>query len=245
MKLFVRETGNPKGPTVVLLHAFPMSGGMWEPQVQALSDFRVLIPDLRGFGGSSLTAPWLLEHAAADVLESVPGKVVFVGLSMGGYVALQIAATAPDRVAGLVLCDTRAEADANENKAKRAAAIDFVRNAGVDSFLSPFLKDAVYDKKAEPFLRSVAAKSSPEAVMAALAALAARPDHTPNLGKITAPTAILVGSQDKITPLPLSETMRSKIPGAELHIIPDAGHFSNAENPAAFNERLVSFLKRL
>lgn len=245
MKLFVRETGNPKGPTVVLLHAFPMSGAMWEPQVQALSGFRVLIPDLRGFGGSALTAPWLIEHAAADVLESVPGKAVFVGLSMGGYVALQIAATAPDRVAGLVLCDTRAEADANENKAKRAAAIDYVRNAGVDAFLTPFLKDAVHDKKAEPFLRSVAAKSSPEAVMAALAALAARPDQTPNLGKITAPTCVLLGSQDKITPLPLSETMKSRIPGAELHLIPDAGHFSNAENPAAFNERLLSFLKRL
>lgn len=81
--------------------------------------------------------------------------------------------------------------------------------------------------------------------MAALAALAARPDAVPALPKITAPTAVLVGSQDKITPLPLSETMRSRIPGAELHIISGAGHFSNAENPAAFNERLLSFLKRL
>jgi 3-oxoadipate enol-lactonase len=81
--------------------------------------------------------------------------------------------------------------------------------------------------------------------MAALAALAARPDAVPGLAKILVPTAIIVGSQDKITPLPLSEAMRSRIPGAELHIIPDAGHFTNAENPAAFNERLVSFLKRL
>lgn len=245
MKLSLREAGDPKGLPVVLLHAFPMSGAMWEPQLEALEGFRVLIPDLRGFGGTPLTSPWMMEHAAADVLESFSGKAAFVGLSMGGYVALQIAAAAPERVAGLVLCDTRAEPDANENKAKRAAAIDFVRKNGVEPFLGPFLKDAVANPKAMDFLKGVAAKSSPEAVMAALAALAARPDAVPGLSKITAPTAVLVGSQDKITPLPLSEAMRSRIPGAELHIIPDAGHFTNAENPAAFNERLVSFLKRL
>ncbi|MEQ1918974.1 MAG: alpha/beta hydrolase [Elusimicrobiota bacterium] len=245
MKLSVREWGNPKGPAVVLLHAFPMSGAMWEPQISALRDFRVLIPDLRGFGGTPVTSPWLIEHAAADVLESFEGKAAIVGLSMGGYVALQIAASAPDRVLGLVLCDTRAEPDANENKLKRAAAIDFVRKNGVEPFLGPFLKDAVVNQKAASFLHGVAAQSTPEAVMAALAALAARPDAVPGLAKILVPTAIIVGSQDKITPLPLSEAMRSRIPGAELHIIPDAGHFTNAENPAAFNERLVSFLKRL
>jgi 3-oxoadipate enol-lactonase len=245
MKLSVREWGDPKGLPVVLLHAFPMSGAMWEPQISALKDYRVLIPDLRGFGGTPLAAPWLIEHAAADVLESFEGKAVFVGLSMGGYVALQIASSAPERVAGLVLCDTRAEPDANENKDKRAAAIDFVRKNGVEPFLGPFLKDAISNLRASSFLHGVAAKSSPESVMAALAALAARPDAVPGLSKITAPTAVLVGSQDKITPLPLSEAMRSRIPGAELHIIPDAGHFTNAENPAAFNERLLSFLKRL
>jgi len=245
VKLALREAGDPKGLPVVLLHAFPMSGAMWEPQLSALKTFRVLMPDLRGFGATPLTSPWLIEHAAADILETIPGPAVFVGLSMGGYVALQIAASAPERVKALVLCDTRAEPDANENKAKRAAAIDFVRKNGVEAFLGPFLKDAVVNQAAMDLLRGVAAKASSEAVMAALAALAARPDAVPGLSKITAPTAIFVGSQDKITPLPLSETMRSRIPGAELHVIPDAGHFSNAENPAVFNERLVSFLKRL
>jgi non-heme chloroperoxidase len=245
MKLALREAGDPKDLTVVLIHAFPMSGAMWEPQLPALKDFHVLIPDLRGFGATPLSAPWLIEHAAADVLESFEGPAVFVGLSMGGYVALQIAAAAPERVKALVLCDTRAEPDANENKIKRAAAIDFVRKNGVEPFLGPFLKDAVANQSAMPFLRGVAAKSSPEAVMAALAALAARPDAVPGLSKIKVPTAVLIGSQDKITPLPHAQTMVTRIPGAELHIVPDSGHFSNAENPAAFNVSLVSFLKRL
>lgn len=245
MKLTVRESGDPKGLPVVLLHAFPMSSAMWEPQFDALKGFRVLAPDLRGFGGTPLVAPWFVEHAVDDVLESVPEKCVFVGLSMGGYVALRLAEKAPARVKALVLCDTRAEADANENKVKRAAAVDFVRSKGVEAFLTPFLADAVVDPKAAAFLRGVAAKSSPEAVTAALAALAARGDMVGSLAQIKVPTCVIVGSQDKITPLPLSELMRSRIPGAELHLIPDAGHFSNAENPAAFNERLVSFLKRL
>ena len=246
MRLNVLEAGSPSGPVVVLLHAFPMSGEMWRPQLEALKDFRVLIPDLRGFGKTPLVGPWLIEHAAADVLETIPAvKAAFVGLSMGGYVALQIAASAPDRASALALCDTRAEPDANENKAKRAGAIELVRAKGVSAFLDPFFKDAVSNQKALPMLRGVAEKASPEAVMHALSALAARPDSVPGLSKIKVPTAILVGSQDKVTPLPLSEAMRSKIPGAELHVIPDAGHFSNAENPDAFNERLLGFLKRL
>jgi pimeloyl-ACP methyl ester carboxylesterase len=251
MKLSVRESGDPKGLPVVLLHAFPMSSAMWEPQLEALKAFRVLAPDLRGFGGTPLTRPWFIEHAVDDVLESVPEKCVYVGLSMGGYVALRLAEKAPARVKALVLADTRAEADGNEAKIKRAAAVDFVRARGVAAFAAPFFQDALAPAtltgkpKVVEFLKGIAAASTPEAVMGALAALAARGDMTAALPQIKAPACVLVGSQDKITPLPLAEVLRTRIPGAELHLIPDAGHFSNVENPAVFNERLVSFLKRL
>ncbi len=254
MKLSVREFGDPKGRPVVLLHAFPMSSAMWEPQLDALKSFRVLAPDLRGFGATPLVAPWFLEHAVDDLLETLDGlgvaKAVLVGLSMGGYVALRFVEKHPALVRGLALCDTRAEPDANENKVKRAAAVDFVRKNGVAPFVAPFLADSLAPStltgapKTVAFLKGVAEKSSPDAVMAALGALAARADMTGALSGIKVPTAVLVGSQDKITPLPLSEVLRTRIPGAELHLIPDAGHFSNAENPAVFNERLLSFLAR-
>lgn len=255
MKLSFREAGDPKGLPVVLLHAFPMSSAMWEPQFAALSAYRVLAPDLRGFGGTPLSAPWFVEHAVDDVFETMTAagieKAVLVGLSMGGYVALRAVEKAPARVKALVLCDTRAEADANENKIKRAAAVDFVKSKGVAAFVDPFLADALSVKtktenpKAVEFLKGVAGKSSPDDVAAALGALASRGDMTAALPNIKVPTCVLVGSQDKITPLPLSETMRTRIPGAELHLIPDAGHFSNVENPGVFNERLLSFLSRL
>jgi len=255
MKLFALDAGKPDGPAVVLLHAFPMSGRMWEPQLEALPEYRVIVPDMRGFGKSPSMFPWLMEHAVDDLLQTLTElgveQAALVGLSMGGYVALRAVERDPRRWRGLVLCDTRAEADANEAKVKRAAAMELVRDKGVPAFLDPFLKDALAPAtlggkpKVVEFLRGVASRATPEAVMAALAALAARPDMTASLSSIKCPTAVLVGSQDKITPLPLSEAMRSKIPGAELHVIPDAGHFSSAENPAAFNERLLGFLKRL
>jgi pimeloyl-ACP methyl ester carboxylesterase len=255
MKLAVRESGDPKGLPVVLLHAFPLSGAMWEPQKDALKSFRVLAVDLRGFGGTPLAAPWFVEHAVDDVFETMSSlaveKAVLAGSSMGGYAALRAVEKYPSRVKALVLCDTRAEADANENKIKRAAAVDFVRAHGVAAFARPFLNDALAPKtlsekpKVVEFLRGLAEGASPESVMAALAALAARADMTAALPKIAAPTCVVVGSQDKITPLALSESMRSRIPGAELHVVPDAGHFPNVENPAAFNERLAAFLRRL
>ena len=255
MKLAARESGDARGPAVVLLHAFPMSSAMWEPQLEALKAYRVILPDFRGFGDTPFSAPWFIEHAVDDLFETLSSlgveKPVLVGLSMGGYVALRAVEKNPSRVRALVLCDTRAEADANENKIKRAAAVDFIRARGVAPFLEPFLNDALAPMtktdrpKVVEFLRSAALKSSPEAVMAALAALASRGDMTLALPAIKMPTAVFLGSQDKVTPLPLAEAMRARIPGAELHLIPDAGHFSNAENPEAFNERLVSFLKRL
>ncbi len=255
MKLAVRESGSTKGLPIVLIHAFPLSAQMWEPQAKALESYRVLAPDLRGFGDTPLAPPWFIEHAVDDLAQTLSAlgveSAIVAGLSMGGYVALRFAEKYPGRVRALVLCDTRAEADANANKVKRAAAVDVVRRDGVGAFVGPFLKDALapstWNHRPEivSFLRGIAEKASAEAVMAALAALAARGDMTGSLSAIKVPTLILVGEQDKITPPALSEAMTARISGSQLKVIPDAGHFSNVENPAAFNEALAGFLRRV
>ena len=125
MRLALRESGVPTGPPVVFLHAFPLASGMWEPQREAMKSFRVLAPDMRGFGKTPLVAPFLIEHMVDDVLETLDGlgvpQAVFVGNSMGGYVALRLAEKAPQRVRALVLCDSRAEADGNEVLARLTA----------------------------------------------------------------------------------------------------------------------------
>lgn len=255
MKLSVRESGVPTGLPVVLLHAFPLSGAMWEPQRPALKEFRVLALDMRGFGGTPLVAPFLVEHMVDDVLETLDAlgveKAVFLGNSMGGYAALRLAEKAPARVLALVLCDSRAEADGNEARIKRAAAIESVRTRGLDAFAEPFLKGALapqtwtHSPMAVDFLRRMIVKASADAVMNALMALAARTETLPALSSFRFPVLILVGSHDQLTPLACSETMRGRITGSQLHIIPDAGHFPSVENPSVFNDRVVSFLKRL
>lgn len=255
MRLSSRESGVPAGLPVVFLHAFPLSSEMWEPQRKALKEFRVLALDMRGFGNTSLVAPFLIEHMVDDVLETLDAcgveKAVFLGNSMGGYVALRLAEKAPGRVKALVLADSRAEADSNEARLKRAAAIESVRTRGMSAFAEPFLKGALAPQTwsrspmAVDFLRQMIVKASPEAVMNALTALAARTETLPALSDFRFPALILVGSHDQLTPLACSETMRGRIAGSELHIIPDAGHFPSVENPAVFNDRLLSFLKRL
>jgi len=255
MRLALHESGVPTGMPLVFLHAFPLSAGMWRPQREALKGFRVLALDMRGFGSTPLAAPFLIEHMVDDVLETLDAcgvdKAVFIGNSMGGYVALRLAEKAPGRVRALVLSDSRAEADSNEARIKRAAAIESVRTEGMAAFAEPFLKGAlapqtpVKSPMAVDFLRQMIVKASPEAVMNALVALAARTETLPALSSFRFPTLILVGSHDQLTPLSCSETMRGRISGSEMHIIPDAGHFPSVENPAVFNERLLSFLKRL
>lgn len=252
MKLACDEFGDPQGAPVVLLHAFPMSAEMWRPQRDALKNFRAVAPNFRGFGGTPLSAPWFIENAVDDVFETLDAleikSAAFAGLSMGGYVAMRAAQKFPQRVARLILCDTRAEADTNEAKLKRAGGVELVRAKGSAAFVETFLRDALSPqtqaggREAADFLKKTASAASPEAIMSALAALAARLDMTEALSKISVPTLIMVGARDKITPLPLSEAMRARIPGAQLSVIEGAGHFSNAENPAAFNERLLKFL---
>jgi pimeloyl-ACP methyl ester carboxylesterase len=255
MILSYRESGDPKGQPVVLLHAFPMSSAMWRPQLDALKPFRVIALNLRGFGSTPLVAPWFVEHTVDDLFETLSSlsiqKAVLVGLSMGGYVALRALEKNPSCAKALVLCDTRPEGDTNENKVRRAGSVDSIRARGVGPFLEQFLNDALAPNtktekpKVFDFLKSTGARSSPDSVLAALSALAARGDMTASLAGIKVPTAILVGAHDKIAPQATAEAMRSRIPGAVLHVIPNAGHFSNAENPEAFNEALVAFLSRL
>jgi len=255
MKLHVRESGVPTGLPVILLHAFPLSGEMWQPQREALRTFRVLAPDMRGFGRSPLVAPFLIEHMVDDILETLDGlgvkKAVFVGNSMGGYVALRLAEKAPERVRALILCDTRAEADGNEAKLKRAATIELVRTKGLSAFAEPFLQGALAPRTlsgspmAVEFLRQMILRAQPEAVMNALLALASRTETLPSLSSFRFPTLILVGSLDSLTPLACSETLRGRIVGSELQIIPDAGHFPSVENSKAFDGAVSAFLAQL
>jgi 3-oxoadipate enol-lactonase len=246
------------GPAVVLLHAFPLSRAMWRPQVEALqNDYRVIAPDLRGFGGSrAFAGAPSVETMADDVAAlldelKVAGPLVLGGLSMGGYVALAFARRHPARLRGLVLADTKADADDAEGRANRDRLIAFAENntarAVIDQMLPKLLGADTTARRPEVVeeARSIASRQTAAGIVGALKALRDRPDANPGLGAIAVPALVLVGRDDALTPPAKSEELAARIPNARLVVLDWAGHLSNLEQPDRFNAALRSFLQSL
>ena len=246
------------GLPVVLLHAFPLSRALWRPQREALKDtYRVLTPDLRGFGGTSpFDGPPSVERMADDVAALLDAlkinvPVVLGGLSMGGYVALAFARRHAGRLRGLILADTKAEADTPEAKANRDKMIAFAgANAPgqvADQMLPKLLGDTTRAERpavAEE-VKALASAQTPAGIIDGLRALRDRPDATPGLGRIAVPTLVVVGGEDTLTPPDVARTLAAGIPGARLVVIEGAGHLANLERPETFNDALRSFLETL
>jgi 3-oxoadipate enol-lactonase len=249
--------GPASGIPVVFIHAFPMNKGMWAPQVDILkSDFRVLTYDVRGHGLSDVgSGQYTIEYCVDDLIGLLDHlnlkKVVVVGLSMGGYIALRALERNPEYFRGAVLCNTRSEADTNEAKIKRSNDAKVVMVLGIRKFAEFFLPKAFRERTftTNPaivtFAKNLIENNLPAGIAGMLIALAARTDMTPSLDKIKLPVLLIAGQYDELTPPVLLASMRDKIPGAVLQIIPDAAHYSNLENSDAFNTSLIDFLQTL
>ena len=244
----------------VLLHAFPLGAGMWEPQMRAiLPGWRLITIDLRGFGGSTDAPDSIgavsMDDYAADVIDllaelSVPTAAI-VGLSMGGYVALALMRTAPELVTALVLADTRAGADTPEGRANRRnmlALVDREGPQGVAREMMPKLLGKTSrdtNPSLEPTVRKLIKQQSPVAIRGAILRMMHRPDSAPVLASVAVPTLVIVGEEDELTPVAESRRIAEAIPGSQLVILPRAGHLSNLEQPEAFNLALSGFLGTL
>ena len=253
MVLSVDDIGS--GQPLVLLHAFPLSRQMWQPQREALADIcRLITPDLPGFGDSPLLgdAPTVdgMADAVAETLDSLglTGPVVLGGLSMGGYVALAFARKYPHRLSGLLLADTRAEPDDDTAKANRDKMIGVAEtspaSAVIEQMLPKLLGPTTHATRPEVVerVRAIGSAQRPAGIVAALEGLRDRPDSRPLLGALRVPTLILVGGEDALTPPALSEGMAKGIAGAKLVVLDGAGHLSNLEQPAAFNDAVRKFV---
>lgn len=244
-----------EGLPVVLLHGFPFSSRMWTRQVAALApSHRVITPDFRGFGGSGGTPSSV--QALADDLQALVEHLelppfVLGGFSLGGYVAFRYLAAHADRIKALMLLDTRAEPDAADAKARRYAGIDRIRSEGPDGFLGDFatlvVSPTTIDSRSEILgqVRQLMESERVESLTAGLKAIAERPDSMPLLAKIRVPTLIVVGEDDKATPVDSARKMHESIPGSRLVIIPEAGHMTPVEQPDQFNKALREFLAKV
>jgi pimeloyl-ACP methyl ester carboxylesterase len=236
---------------VVLLHAFPLSATMWEAELSALGSRPVLAPHFPGFGGRPPGAPELDEFAGIvgqDMDAAGIPEAVVVGLSMGGYVALRLHALWPQRVAGLVLADTRAGCDDEAGRARRTDQAARARREGVgwlgDALLPALLGQTTLRERPAVVgaVKRMMAQASPEGVARALEAMRGRPDSTPALGDIGVPVLALVGEEDTLTPVDEARRIAEGVPNGRLVVIPRAGHLSNLEAPGTFHEALLSFL---
>jgi 3-oxoadipate enol-lactonase len=247
------STDRPRG-TLVLLHAFPLNARMWESQL-ALADsgWRVIAPQLRGYdGGAGDPSTASIDDYAGDVIDLLDALhiklAVVAGLSMGGYVAFAMLRYAARYVQGLILSDTRSQADTPEGVAGRTRMLQLVQEKGpsavADELLPKLLGETT--RATRPAVvaqaRSLILASSAEAIGGGLRALMTRPDSTPLLPTIHVPTLIVVGDEDTLTPPAAAEEMHQGIAGSQLVRIPQAGHLSNLEQPELFNAALAVFL---
>jgi pimeloyl-ACP methyl ester carboxylesterase len=249
-----RELGEGPGDPVVLLHAFPLNGRMFEPQMEALSEGRrVVAPDYPGFGRSPRTPaqPDVRYYAEAvrRLLDRLGIKrVVLGGVSMGGYVAFGCLRLFPERMSGLILANTRAEPDSEEMRENRKNMARRVAEEGVEVLIELQMErllardtlendEAVVEK-----VRAMIFESSPNGVVAALGAMRDRPDSTPLLESIEVPTLVIGGEEDGISSPEVMGAMAEKIPNSRHVTLARAGHLSNLETPEGFNAALKEFL---
>ncbi|MCU1674863.1 MAG: hydrolase, alpha/beta fold family [Frankiales bacterium] len=255
MELAYREVGT--GQPLVLLHAFPLSSAMWLAQREGLGHrCRVVTPDQRGFGGSDLgdDEP-SLDHCADDLAQLLDrlalDRVVLGGLSMGGYVAMAFLRRHPERVAGLVLADTKAAADPGAARANRLRIADAVLADGSDVLLEEVLPALLGSTTTTSRagvvgrVRGLVQAAPPAAVAWAQRAMAARPDSFDTLRGFAGPALVVVGDQDVLSPVADGKAMADALPAGRLAVLQEAGHLTAVETPEAFTEQVAGFLAGL
>ncbi len=227
---------------------------MWERQL-ALADrgWRVIAPQFRGFDGGSGDPPALsIDDYAGDVVDLLDAlhihEAIVGGLSMGGYVAFALLRHAARYVHGLILADTKAQADTPEGVEGRKRMIELVGRKGAAAVAEEMIPKLLGEttRRTRPdvvdHVRALATSSSADAIAGALRALMTRPDSTPQLSTIHVPTLILVGEEDIVTPRAAAEELHRGIAGSALVAIPQAGHLTNLEQPDAFDAAVKQFL---
>jgi len=242
------------GPALLLLHGFPLDRTVWKHQVATLSGWRRIAPDLRGHGSSEAPAKgYSIKTYADDLVRLLDklhvGKAVVAGLSLGGYVAFELLRHHKDRVSGLILCDTRAEADSPEGKRGRDENVALVQTRGVEALaerMLPLLLGRT-TQQTQPQLvhevRDMIVRTPPAGIIGALTAMRDRPDSSGMLASIDVPTLVVVGQEDEITPVAVARKMTDAIPGAVLTTIASAGHVVPVEAPTAVSRVMAEFLE--
>jgi pimeloyl-ACP methyl ester carboxylesterase len=249
------DVGN--GQPIVLLHGYPFNRTMWQDQIKELSNkYRVICPDLRGHGQTSISGEISeMREMAKDTAKLLDhlgiNQIILGGLSMGGYVVFEFYRQFPERVKALVLADTKPGADTEEARHKRFESAEKAIKEGMsaiaDEMLPKVLSEETRADKPEIVnqVREMIESTSAAGAVAALRGMAARSDQTDLLANINAPTLIIVGDEDALTPPQEAEKMHQAIKNSQIVRIKNAAHLTPLEKPEEFDHALFDFFNSL
>ncbi|HEX6473094.1 MAG TPA: alpha/beta hydrolase [Streptosporangiaceae bacterium] len=242
----------------MLLHAYPLSSAMWLAQREEFAArFRVITPDLRGFGGSVLgddepSIDVMADDVAALLRSKGIERAVIGGLGMGGAVALALCRRHPGRVLGLVLAGAKAAADPPDVRARRVATAERIEAEGsvqvlTDDLLPRLVGPTTFQQRALVYgrVRGLVQSSPPKAAAWAQRAMAARADESAALGSIRVPALVIAGGEDELATEDDARAMVESLPNAELLVMPRSGHLSAVEQPELFNQSVAEFVTAL
>jgi 3-oxoadipate enol-lactonase len=242
------------GPPLVLLHPFPANHEFWVPAVRALaSRYQLVLPDLRGHGDSDAgEGPATMAKHAADLVRVLDQeqirRAVLAGVSIGGYVLFEFWRKNSGRVAGLVLANTKAQAETAEGRASRLEAATRVLEQGTDAYFESLLPRLLGESTRErrPDLVDGALgmmqKMSPQDVAMVQRGMAERPDSVEVLGTIQVPTLVLTGEEDVLSGVGDAHLLEQHISGSRMTVVAKAGHYSAWEQPEEVGKILRRFL---
>ncbi len=248
-----------QGAPLLLIHGFPLSRELWTPVMQPLLETagpagrRLIMPDLRGFGASTVTETASMADYADDLVSmldglGITGPAAVCGLSMGGYIAFELVRRHPARVGALIIADSRAGPDTPEaakNRRDQAAKVLSTGTSAVSDGMVQKLFAEAADQELKDQWRERMRRSPEKGVAAALLAMAERPDSMPTLATLRVPALFIVGSEDRITPVEVAAEMAETAPGGRLVEIEGAGHMTPVERPAEFAASVSGFLRPL
>ncbi|MGH9209647.1 MAG: alpha/beta fold hydrolase [Acidimicrobiales bacterium] len=246
------------GDPLVLVHGHPFNRSMWQPQVEHFgsSGWRVIVPDLRGYGETTVvpgkTPLATFAHDVVALLDHLQvERVALGGLSMGGQIVMEIHRLFPERIRGLVLADTTPQAETNHGREQRSTMADRLLREGMRPYATEVLSKmlAPYNIDAQPAIAehvlTMMLATSPDGAAAALHGRAERPDYVSMLEEVAVPALVVVGADDEFTPISEARLMADRIPHATLAVIDGAAHMPNLEQRVAFDDVLQTFLDSL